>query len=151
VPQPDGQLYADWAEKIVDEELHKAGWRLASLLTTIVEPSGELEMQARTVAQASLPRYDHVLIVMEENKDYDQIIGNPAAPYINSTLAKEGANFTQMYGEEHNSQGNYFWLFSGSNQTVGFNDVISAERFSTPNLGTSLIAKGLSFKGYSED
>ena len=57
---------------------------------------------------AGLPVYDHVVIVVEENKDYDQIIDNPSAPYINHTLRAEGANFTQMYGEEHNSQGNYF-------------------------------------------
>src|SRR5262245_3353205 len=67
-----------------------------------------------------LPVYDHVVIVVEENKDYEQIIDNPAAPYINGTLRAEGANLTQMYGEEHRSQGNYFWLFSGSNHNIGF-------------------------------
>jgi acid phosphatase len=97
-----------------------------------------------------LPVYEHVVIVMEENKDYDQLIGNPAAPYINA-LANEGANFTQMYGEEHYSQGNYFWLFSGSNQTLGFNDVIPSKNLMAANLGQSLIAKGRSFKGYAED
>src|SRR6516164_4899346 len=62
----------------------------------------------------TLPVYDHIVIVMEENKDYDQIICNANAPYINS-LAKAGANFTKMYAEEHNSEGNYFWFFSGNN------------------------------------
>jgi hypothetical protein len=106
---------------------------------------------------AGLPVYDHVVIVVEENKDYDQIIDNPKAPYINFTLREEGANFTQMYGEEHNSQGNYFWLFSGSNQNVGFKDVVPNAKnhpqypFTTRNLGKSLIDKGLSFKGYAED
>ena len=104
-----------------------------------------------------LPVYDHVVLVVEENKDYDQIIDNPKAPYINRTLREEGANFTQMFGEEHKSQGNYFWLFSGSNQNVGFKDVVPNEKnhpnypFKTPNLGAALIAKGLSFKGYAED
>ena len=82
-----------------------------------------------------LPVYDHIVIVMEENKDYSEVIGNPAAPYINEVLKKEGASFTRMFGEEHYSQGNYFWLFSGDNQTVGFDDEIP---------------KGLSFKGYAE-
>ena len=44
---------------------------------------------------------------MEENKSYDQVIGNDAAPYINSLL-KESANFTNMYTEGHLSEGNYF-------------------------------------------
>jgi acid phosphatase len=61
-----------------------------------------------------------------------------------------------MYGEEHWSQGNYFWLFSGSNQTVGFNDVVPSATnhpnypFMTSNLAAQLIAKKLSFKGYAE-
>jgi len=98
---------------------------------------------------AFLPRYDHVLIVVEENKDYEQIIGNPAAPYINR-LAREGALLTRMFGEEHNSEGNYFWLFSGDNHNVGFTDQVPRVKFTDSNLGAALIAKGLSFKGYSE-
>jgi acid phosphatase len=112
---------------------------------------------AATSWPADLPVYDHIVIVVEENKDYDQIIDNAKAPYINHTLRAEGANFTRMYGEEHNSQGNYFWLFSGSNQTVGFDDAVPCDKshpyypFTTPNLGRSLIDKGRSFKGYAED
>jgi acid phosphatase len=104
-----------------------------------------------------VPVYDHVVIVVEENKDYEQIIDNSDAPYINCTLRKEGANLTRMFGEEHSSQGNYFWLFSGSNQNVGFDDEIPTEHnnkhypFTVPNLGASLMDKGRSFKGYSED
>ncbi len=63
-----------------------------------------------------LPVYSHIVIVIEENKDYDQIIGNAAAPYINNVLKKEGANFTHSYAEEHFSEGNYFWLLSGNDQ-----------------------------------
>lgn len=105
---------------------------------------------------AGLPVYDHIVVVVEENKDYDEIIGNPDAPYINKVIKAEGANFTQMYGEEHFSQGNYFWLFSGDNQTVGFTDRVPSEEtnpnypFTAPNLGEQLIGKGLSFKGYAE-
>ncbi len=98
-----------------------------------------------------LPVYDHVVIVMEENKAYDQVIGSPDAPYINDTLKKEGANLVKMFAEEHKSEGNYFWLFSGSNQDVGFKDEIPAQPITAHNLGEQLIAAGLSFKGYSED
>src|SRR5215831_17603502 len=98
---------------------------------------------------ADLPRYAHIVVVVEENKDFDQIIGNPAAPYINR-LATEGTLFTRMFGEEHDSQGNYFWLFSGSNQNVGFDDRVPAAKFTAPNLGAALIANGLTFKGYAQ-
>jgi acid phosphatase len=98
---------------------------------------------------AGLPVYDHVVIVVEENKDYDQVVGSPDAPFINK-LRAEGASFTRMFGEEHHSQGNYFWLFSGDNHGVGFRDGVPHYRFEAPNLGASLIKKGLSFKGYAE-
>jgi acid phosphatase len=101
---------------------------------------------------AGLPVYDHVVIVIEENKDYDQVVGKEYAPFINETLSKEGAAFTQMFAEEHRSQGNYFWLFSGSNHGVGFRDGVPDVKIRrAPNLGAALIHKGLSFKGYSED
>ena len=100
---------------------------------------------------AGLPVYDHVVIVLEENKGYDQIIGSADAPYINDTLKKEGANLVKMFGEEHKSEGNYFWLFSGSNQDIGFKDKIPDQQITAPNLGEQLLEAGLSFKGYSED
>jgi phosphatidylinositol-3-phosphatase len=100
-----------------------------------------------------LPVYDHVVIVVEENKDFEQIIGSPDAPYINDTLRKEGASLTRMFAEEHHSQGNYFWLFSGSNQQVGFNDRIPTVQFTASNLGVRLTGAKpeRTFKGYSED
>jgi acid phosphatase len=106
---------------------------------------------------AGLPVYDHVVIVVEENKNYEQIVGDARAPFINQVLRKEGANLTSMFAEEHNSQGNYFWLFSGSNQDVGFRDDLPTAMtnpnypFKKLNLGAALIGKGLSFKGYAED
>jgi hypothetical protein len=105
---------------------------------------------------AGLPVYDHIVIVVEENKDYQEVIGSSSAPYINGVLKKEGATFTQMYGEEHNSQGNYYWLFSGDNHAIGFMDQVPSEEnnphypFRSANLGEQLIRKGLSFKGYAE-
>jgi len=113
--------------------------------------------RAATLAwPAGLPVYDHIVIVIDENKDYGEIIGNLAAPYINNVLKKEGANFTHMFAEEHFSEGNYFWLFSGDNQSIGFRDDIPTEEnnhgypFMSANLGEQLIGKGRSFKGYSE-
>jgi phosphatidylinositol-3-phosphatase len=102
-------------------------------------------------AAERLPVYDHIVIVVEENKDYEQIIGNRDAPYINGTLKAQGANLTQMYAEEHLSEGNYFWLFSGSNHDIGFDDEIPPDLIEESNLGEQLIQAGQSFKSYSED
>lgn len=103
-----------------------------------------------------LPKYSHVVIVIEENKYYSRVIGSKDAPYINGVLVKQGANLTRMFAEEHNSEGNYFWIFSGSEQNVGHHDVIptrgntSNYPFETPNLGAQLIGAGYTFKGYAE-
>ena len=106
---------------------------------------------------STLPVYDHVVIVIEENKDVEQIFGGGFdAPYLRQ-LAAEGALLSRIFGEEHYSQGNYFWLFSGSNQNVGFADQVPSAAnhpdypFMAANLGEQLIKKGLSFKGYAEN
>ena len=45
---------------------------------------------APPVSAASLPSYDHVFVIAMENHSYGEIIGNPAAPYINSLTAAGG-------------------------------------------------------------
>lgn len=126
--------------------------RISSFCAPVLACCGSLAGAAAADAAiwpSALPKYDHIVIVVEENKDYDQIIGNPTAPYLNK-LTAEGANLLNMFGEEHASQGNYFWLFSGSNQNVGFLDHVPETKFTTSNLGQQLILRGLSFKGYSQ-
>jgi hypothetical protein len=106
------------------------------------------ELESR-FAPAVLPRPDHVVIVIEENHDYAQIIGSPSAPYLNS-LAQQGALMTASAGVEHPSQPNYLDLFSGSNQGVTSNARPAGLPFTTPNLGAQLRNAGLSFVGYAE-
>ena len=92
---------------------------------------------------------DHIVILIEENHGYDQVIGSENAPYFNQ-LAKEGALFTDSHGVTHPSQPNYVAIFSGSTQGM-FNDDCSSETtFHTPNLGSSLLENGFTFKGYSQ-
>jgi hypothetical protein len=91
---------------------------------------------------------DHVVIVMEENHSFSEIIGSSQAPFINS-LAQQGALFTQSFAVEHPSEPNYLDIFSGSNQ--GVTDDSCPHTFSTENLGSELIAAGRTFTGFSED
>ena len=95
-----------------------------------------------------LPRPDHIVMVIEENHSYSQMIDSPDAPYINR-LATQGAVFTQSFGATYPSQPNYLTLFSGSTQ--GITDNSCPHTFTTPNLGHALLAAGLTFAGYSED
>jgi hypothetical protein len=102
-------------------------------------------------AQNDIPQYDHVIIVMEENHAYHEIIGSDNAPYINQ-LAKNGVLFTNSYAIGHPSQPNYLALFSGSTQGVTGDDCLQGKTpFNTPNLGEALIDKKFTFKGYAQD
>jgi phosphatidylinositol-3-phosphatase len=98
---------------------------------------------------ANVPLFDHVVVVIMENKAYSAIIGNPDSAYVNA-LAAQGASFTQSFAVTHPSQPNYVAMFSGSSQGVVNNDC--PQNFvGVDNLGAQLVAAGKTFIGYSED
>jgi len=102
---------------------------------------------ALQAAGTAIPRYDHVVVVMEENTSETSIYGSANAPYINS-LKDNGVYFTQSFAITHPSQPNYVALFSGSTQ--GLSDDSCPHTFSANNLGNQLRTAGFSFIGYSE-
>lgn len=101
-----------------------------------------------TVAQTTIPSPSHVVVVMEENHSYSEIMGSSQAPYIN-TLASVGAVFTHSYGVSHPSEPNYLALFSGS--THGVTTDNCPLTFSSGSLESQLLAASKTFKGYSEE
>jgi len=102
-------------------------------------------------AQTSLPKPDHIVIVIEENHTFGEIIGKSKAPYINS-LVEEGALLTKFYALHHPSQPNYFVLFSGDRQEV-LNDACdeNSPLKTNQSLGGQLIMSGRTFVGYAEN
>jgi acid phosphatase len=95
-----------------------------------------------------LPRPDHVVVVIEENRGYAQIMDKRnSASYIHA-LAKRGLLFTASYGVSHPSQPNYLALFSGSTQSVTSN--ACPNTFATDNLASSLLNTGFSFASFAE-
>jgi len=101
-----------------------------------------------TTPTPSLPHFDHIVVVIEENHGYSEIIGANSAPYINS-LAGQGMLFTNSHAITHPSQPNYLDLFSGSDQGVN-GDACDSSAYAPPDLGGQLIAAKYSFAGYSE-
>ncbi len=99
-------------------------------------------------SSASGLKIDHLVIVVEENHSYEQVVGSSNAPFIQSLIAK-GALFTDAHGVTHPSQPNYLAFFSGSTQGVT-NDSCH-KPFSAPNLASELSKNNLTFAGYSED
>ena len=107
---------------------------------------------------AAPPRYDHVIIVFEENRTATDIIGDRVnAPYINS-LADAGVRLGSMFALVHPSQPNYIHFFSGADQGITDDNLppnfsttpTSTYPFTTANLGAEILAAGFSFAGYSE-
>jgi hypothetical protein len=94
-----------------------------------------------------VPTPTNVVVVIEENHSYSEIIGSSNAPYINS-LASNGAVFTQSFGVTHPSQPNYLALFSGSTQ--GVTDDADHPKFTAANLYTGLASVGRSAAIYSQ-
>jgi hypothetical protein len=97
-----------------------------------------------------VPRPDHIIVVIEENHGYDELIGSSNAPFINQ-LVSQGALFTDAHGVIHPSQPNYLAIFSGSTQGVTGDKCLQNETpYTTPNLAASLISKGFTFKGFAQ-
>src|SRR5664279_4935157 len=93
---------------------------------------------------------DHIIFVWLENKDFDNIIGNPDAPFINSLVTK-GTLFTNSHANTHPSYPNYLDFFAGDDNGVKDDACIDHSILNTPNLYTILKTAGKTFAWYSED
>lgn len=114
-----------------------------AVLTALLAP-------AMGVAGAGQPRVGHVVLVIEENHGFSQIIGSKDCPYLN-TLARGGKLLTHSYAVAHPSEPNYLALFGGD--TFGVKDDVCPPQgapYGAPNLASALAKVGASFIGYSE-
>jgi hypothetical protein len=115
------------------------------------------------------PPYAHVVVIVEENKNYEQILSPTAAPHI-AALAATYGQATQFFGEVHPSEGNYVALLGGDTFGIHDDDAYFCKpgqvdpycpgalkpgyvdhTVRAPHLGDQLQARGLSWKGYYED
>jgi hypothetical protein len=89
----------------------------------------------------------HIAVLVMENEEYADIIGNPAAPYINR-LARRWALADQMYAIAHPSLPNYLALTGGS--TFGIDSDCTACSVHATSLVTQLQKAGISWRAYME-
>jgi hypothetical protein len=89
-------------------------------------------------------RPSHLIVVVEENHAFEQIIGSPAAPFLNH-LAAHGTLLTHYYAITHPSLPNYVALLSGR-------DPIRSDcrtcTFPGPTLVDQLEARHISWAAY---
>jgi phosphatidylinositol-3-phosphatase len=98
-------------------------------------------------APRPVPSFDHVVVVVFENKVRNTILGSPAAPNFNS-LAKRYAVLAGFRGVTHPSLPNYLALVSGSTQ--GITSDCTSCTTSGRSLADTLEAKGRTWKAYAE-
>jgi acid phosphatase len=93
-----------------------------------------------------------VFTIVMENHDRGQIIGNAAAPYINS-LAQQGAEAAGYHDSfVHPSEPNYIWMVAGENFGILNDDDPHAGNviWSRSHLADQLEQAGQSWKSYQE-
>ncbi|MDT5389514.1 MAG: phosphatidylinositol-3-phosphatase, partial [Mycobacterium sp.] len=73
------------------------------VLAGIFAPVVALALYAPVATAAAIPTPSHIVILVEENKPSGGVLGNNAAPFINS-VAKNGALMTQSYAVAHPSE-----------------------------------------------
>ena len=124
---------------------------------------------AAVPGREGVPAFAHVVVIVAENKDFDQVISGPDAPNL-SRLARTFGVATNFYGETHPSEPNYVALLGGDTFGIhdddawyckpGLKDPACAgsaaagypnHTVTSPHLGNELDAAGRSWRGYFED
>ena len=97
-------------------------------------------------APAGAPTFDHVVLVVEENHNFSEVIGNSSMPYTNSLASKYGLA-TQYYANAHPSMPNYLMLTTGQIESI-------SDDFTGPvdddNVVRELVKAGKTWKAYEE-
>jgi phospholipase C len=102
----------------------------------------------QTPVPADQPTFAHVVIVVEENHGFSDVIGNSTMPYING-LAQQYGLAAQYFANVHPSLANYFVLTAGEIpagvQSGSFSGTVTDD-----NISRELAHSGVSWKCYAE-
>jgi len=100
----------------------------------------------QTPVPAGQPTFSHVVLVVEENHSYAEVIGNSSLPYLNSLASQYGVA-AQYFANAHPSLPNYLMLTTGL--TESFDDNFSGT-ISDDNVVRELVKAGKTWKAYQE-
>lgn len=116
------------------------------LLAVFALACGGGSSHMQTPVAAGQPTFSHVVLIVEENHSYPDVIGNAAMPYFNS-LASQYGLATQYFAVGHPSLPNYLALTTGLTETFDDN---FAGTISDDNVVRELVKAGKSWKAYLE-
>jgi phosphatidylinositol-3-phosphatase len=100
----------------------------------------------QTTSPASQPTFKEVVLVVEENHSYSEVIGNSSMPYLNG-LALQYGLATQYFANAHPSLPDYLVLTTGLTET--FDDNFTGT-IKDDNVVRELVKDGKSWKSYAE-
>jgi hypothetical protein len=102
---------------------------------------------SRARAARSLPAFSHAVVIVMENEECGDVIGNRHAPFL-TKLARRYALATSYFAIRHPSLPNYLALTGGS--TFGIASDCKVCRVQATNLVDQLDRAGVSWKAYME-
>jgi acid phosphatase len=93
----------------------------------------------------------HVMVIVEENHSYSDIIGNTSeAPYMNSLVTQYGLG-TNWFGLSHPSEPNYLGMVSGSIWDNPRDSTPQNDSYPGPTVVDQMASAGIGWKAYMED
>ena len=95
-----------------------------------------------------VPNFEHIVVVVFENKEFGLIYGNTQMPYFNQ-LGKSYTLLTQHYAVTHPSLPNYLAMIGGD--TFGIDFDCTKCIVDAPSLADQIDASKLTWKTYQED
>ena len=95
-----------------------------------------------------VPNFDHIVVIVLENKEFERVIGNPGMPIFNQ-FAGDYTLLTQHYAVAHPSLPNYIAMVSGD--TFEINRNCEDCFISAPSLPDLIETSGRTWKTYQED
>lgn len=98
-------------------------------------------------ARVGIPSFSHVIVIVLENREYGEVVGNSGAPTF-AALARRYALLTDYHGIAHPSLPSYLALVSGS--THGINSDCTSCLVDARNLADTLEQAGKTWKTYAE-
>src|SRR6516225_64269 len=113
------------------------------------DPARSAGLRTRPVVAAapSPAPAPHVMVIVEENREFGSVIGNPGAPYVNE-LASIYLLATQSFATTHPSLPNYLELIAGT--TFGIQSDCTDCSVEGTTLVDELAATGISWRAYME-
>jgi phospholipase C len=140
-----------WAAALALTALTAAAVTVAAVTSSSPSPGRPVPPGSpcgRTSAQR--PAIRHVLIVMLENRSYDQVVGRPAGRY-QTRLAGQCGDATEAFGVTHGSGSNYLAVSAGQYPPSSVHGCdYSACASGENNIYQQLDAAGRTWKAYEE-